>query len=90
MLRVAVVMGKMHSGGKKNLVMEYYRHIDRNKVQFDFICDADSNAIPKDEIEALGGRVYVITPYQHLAKNVSEMRRIFRKNQYKIVHAYNN
>lgn len=90
MLRVAVVMGKMHSGGKKNLVMEYYRHINRNKVQFDFICDADSNAIPKDEIEALGGRVYVITPYQHLAKNVSKMRRIFRKNQYKIVHAYNN
>lgn len=90
MIRVAVVMGKMHSGGKKNLVMEYYRHINRNKVQFDFICDEDSNAIPKDEIEALGGRVYVITPYQHLMKNISEMRRIFRKNQYKIVHAYNN
>ena len=47
----------MHSGGKKNLVMEYYRHIDRTKIQFDFICDKDSNAVPIEEIEELGGRV---------------------------------
>ncbi len=32
MERIAVIMGKMHSGGKKNLVMEYYRHIDRSRV----------------------------------------------------------
>ena len=36
MERIAIIMGKMHSGGKKNLVMEYYRHIDREKIQFDF------------------------------------------------------
>lgn len=83
-------MGKMHSGGKKNLVMEYYRHIDRSKVQFDFICDADSNAIPKDEIESLGGKVFVITPYQHIFKNMSEMYHIFKKGHYPIVHGYNN
>ena len=52
--RIAVIMGKMHSGGKKNLVMADYRHIDRSKIQFDFICDEDSNAIPTDEIEELG------------------------------------
>ena len=49
-MRIAVIMGKMDSGGKKNLVMEYYRHIDREKIQFDFICDADSQAIPDEEI----------------------------------------
>ena len=64
MFRVAAVMGKMNSGGKKNLVMEYYRHIDRSQVQFDFLCDADSNSIPEDEIAALGGKVYVVAPYQ--------------------------
>ena len=32
--------------------MEYYRHIDRDKVQFDFICDSDSQAIPDEEIES--------------------------------------
>ena len=70
MIRIAVVVGKMNSGGKKNLVMEYYRHIDHSKIQFDFICDADSQAIPQEEIGALGGRVYKIAPYQNILKNM--------------------
>ena len=90
MMRIAVVMGKMNSGGKKNLVMEYYRHIDRTKLQFDFICDSDSNAIPVDEIKSLGGKIYLITPYQNILKNIADMREIFKKNNYKIVHGYNN
>jgi hypothetical protein len=37
MIRVAIVAGKVDSGGKKNLIMEYYRHVNRDEVQFDFI-----------------------------------------------------
>lgn len=90
MIRVAVIMGKMHSGGKKNLVMEYYRNIDRTKVQFDFICDRDSNAIPKEEIESLGGKVYIVEPYQRLLKNMKETYKILKNGKYDIVHGYNN
>lgn len=89
MERVAVIMGKMHSGGKKNLVMEYYRNIDKSKVQFDFFCDTDSNAIPQEEIEKLGGRVYRVAPYQNIFKNMSQMKAICKKNKYKIMHSYN-
>lgn len=89
MERIAVIMGKMHSGGKKNLVMEYYRHIDRTKFQFDFICDSDSNAIPKEEIEILGGRYYEIAPYKNIIKNMSQMRSICKQNNYKVMHGYN-
>ena len=90
MIRVAVVMGKMHAGGKKNLVMEYYRHIDKEIVQFDFICDEDSNSIPFEEIEALGGRVFVVPPYQKIIANMKAMKRIFRENNYQILHGYNS
>lgn len=90
MVRVAVVMGKMHAGGKKNLVMEYYRHIDRNRVQFDFICDTDSNSVPKEEIEALGGRVYLIPPYQNIFANMKAMKKVFKENSYQILHGYNS
>lgn len=89
MERVAVVMGKMHSGGKKNLVMEYYRHIDRTQLQFDFICDEDSNAIPEAEIKELGGRVYIVVPYQHIFTQMRQMKALFLKNHYKIMHSYN-
>lgn len=90
MIRVAVIIGKMDSGGKKNLVMEYYRHIDRNQVQFDFICDADSQAIPEEEIISLGGRVYKITPYQNIVFNMIDIYRLCKRNKYSVMHAYNS
>ena len=80
----------MNSGGKKNLIMEYYRHIDRNKVQFDFICDSDSEAIPDQEIKSLGGRVYRIPPYQYIFANMKAMKKLFIENKYPVVHAYNS
>ena len=89
-IRVAIVIGKMDSGGKKNLVMEYYRHIDRSKIQFDFICDSDSQAIPDEEIKNLGGRVYRIPPYQHIFANMKEMKRICMENEYPVMHAWNS
>ena len=59
MIKVAVIGGPILSGGKKNLIMEYFRHIDKTQVQMDIVCNDDSNAIPQEEIEALGGaRVY--------------------------------
>lgn len=89
MERIAVIVGKMHSGGKKNLIMEYYRNIDRSKFQFDFICDKDSNAIPHEEIEELGGKVYLVTPYENIFKNIIDIYKICKKNKYDIIHAYN-
>lgn len=90
MIRIAVIMGKMDSGGKKNLVMEYYRHIDREKVQFDFICDSDSQAIPDEEIQSLGGRIYRIAPYQRIIQNMLDIRKLCIKNRYQVMHAYNS
>lgn len=90
MIRVAIVGGKIDSGGKKNLIMEYYRHIDRSKIQFDFICDSDSQAIPFEEISNLGGRVYQVAPYQNIVKNMLGICRVFKENKYLVVHAYNS
>ena len=90
MIRVAIIGGKIDSGGKKNLIMEYYRHIDREQVQFDFICDSDSQAIPYEEIEALGGRVYEIRPYQQIIGNMIDIYKLCKQNNYKVMHAYNS
>ena len=65
-IRVAQIVGKMNGGGVEAVVMNYYRHIDRSKVQFDFLIDSDSSLVPREEIESLGGRVFEIPPYQHV------------------------
>ncbi len=89
-IRVAQVVGKMLGGGVEAVVMNYYRHIDRSKVQFDFLVDADSTLVPRDEIESLGGRVFEIPPYQHVAEYQRELQRLFKQEGWKIVHSHIN
>lgn len=89
-VRVAQVVGKMVGGGVEAVVMNYYRHIDRGKVQFDFLVDSDSTLVPRDEIESLGGRVFEIPPYQHVAEYQRELQRLFKQEGWKIVHSHIN
>lgn len=80
-------MGKMENGGVEAVVMNYYRQIDRRKIQFDFIVDNDSTCPQEQEILSLGGRVIRIAPYQKIIANMRDLKQIFQKNKYKIVHA---
>lgn len=89
-IRVAQIIGKWLGGGVESVVMNYYRNIDRNKIQFDFICDNDSTNIPYAEIESLGGKVILIPPYQKVIKYHKELKRILKKGNYKIVHSHIN
>lgn len=89
-VRVAQIIGKWVGGGVESVVMNYYRYIDRTKIQFDFICDEDSTNIPYDEIEQLGGRVILVPPYQKVFEYQKELIKIFKDNNYKIVHSHIN
>lgn len=86
-IRVAQIVGKMVGGGVEAVVMNYYRHIDRSKVQFDFLVDEDSTRVPEEEITALGGRVFRIPPYQHPIRYRRELIRLMREQQWPIVHS---
>lgn len=89
-IRIAHIMGKMNSGGVESFVMNYYRNIDRTKVQFDFIIDSDSTIVPKEEIEMLGGKIIEIPPYQKIFSYIKELKKILNENEYKIVHSHLN
>lgn len=89
-IRIAQIVGKWLGGGVEAVVMNYYRHLDHSKIQFDFICDDDSTNIPYDEIEKLGGKVILIPPYQKVFKYQRELRRVLRDGKYKIVHSHIN
>ncbi len=89
-IRVAHIMGKMMSGGVESVVMNYYQHIDKEKVQFDFIVDEDSTYIPYEEIELMGGRVIIVPPYQKIFSYINNLMKILKENNYKIVHSHLN
>lgn len=87
---IAHVIGKWLGGGVESVVMNYYRNIDKNKFQFHFLCDSDSTNIPYEEIEALGGKVILIPPYQNVIKYHRELKRVLKENNYKIIHSHIN
>ena len=55
-IRVLQVMPAMDAGGMETFVMNVYRTVDRDKVQFDFLYHYDKPCFFDDEITRLGGR----------------------------------
>ena len=56
MLRVLQVVNIMDRAGLETMLMNYYRCIDRDKIQFDFLTHRDFRADYDDEIISLGGK----------------------------------
>ena len=57
-IRILQILHSMNRGGAENALMNYYRHVDRNCIQFDFLLTDQSKCQFEDEILALGGRVF--------------------------------
>ena len=89
-IRIAQIVGKWVGGGVEAVIMNYYKNIDHNKIQFDFICDSDSINIPYEEIESLGGRVILVPPYEKVIKYHKQLKKVLKENNYQIVHSHIN
>jgi len=89
-IRVAHIIGKWLTGGVTAVVMNYYKNIDRSKVQFEFIIDEDSDFVPCEEISELGGKIHIIPPYQKIIAYHKSLLKLFRERNYRIVHSHIN
>ena len=89
-LRIAQIMGKLWAGGVEMVVFNYYRAIDKSKVQFDFYYDADSTVEPPQDLIEMGARFFKLPPYQKLPQYVKELKEHFEENKYLIVHSHLN
>ena len=90
-IRILQILGIVAGGGVEAVIMNYYRHIDRTRVQFDFIIHKDSPVDIKEEVAAMGGRVYEVTPYyRNPIAFTLEIYRIIQSGHYHIVHSNMN
>lgn len=60
--RVLQVVTIMNRGGAETMIMNYYRNMDRDKIQFDFLVHRKERGVYDDEIETLGGKIYRTDP----------------------------
>lgn len=81
----------MDRAGLETMLMNYYRNIDRNQVQFDFLTHRPDSGDYDSEITSLGGRIYRAPRLypQNYIRYFSYMNRFFLEHpEYKIVHSH--
>lgn len=91
MERILQVVTYMGRGGIETMLMNYYRRIDRSKIQLDFLVHRDFRADYDDEIEALGGHIYRVSPMNPLSGNYRKaLTAFFKDHAYGVVHCHLN
>lgn len=90
-IRVLQIIGIVAGGGVEAVVLNYYKHIDRTKVQFDFIVHNDNKIDITQKVEAMGGKVYKVTPYyKNPIAFMWDIYKVIKRHHYRIVHSNMN
>lgn len=89
-IRILHIVTYMGRGGLETMLMNYYRHIDKSKVQFDFLVHRDFEADYDREILDLGGRIYRISRLNPFSfKYHKELNNFFKNHpEYQIIHVH--
>lgn len=90
MKRVLQIMGGLNRGGLESFVMNIYRVIDRNEVQFDFLLTQISGGEYVNEAKSLGANVYSVPPRNKgVKKHLQSLDIFFREHhEYIAVHEH--
>ena len=89
-IRVAQVIGNAGAGGVEACIMNYYKAIDKTKIQFDFFVEQESVIINKKDVESMGGKVIIIPSYKNVFKYMKTLEKLFKEGNYDIVHSNMN
>lgn len=90
-IRVLLLFTIMDRGGAETMVMNYYRHIDRQQIQFDFMVHRERRGAYDDEIESMGGRIYRMPPIypQNFMRYKKMLKEFFDEHdEYQIIHSH--
>lgn len=90
-VRVLQIIGLACGGGVESVILNYYRNIDKDKVQFDFVVHKHPLKSFVDEAEIYGGRIYEVTAYtKNIFTFTYEIYKIIKNGHYDIVHSNMN
>ncbi len=92
MIRVLHSVSNMARAGVESFIMNYYRHMDRGQIQFDFLANKREPGAFEPEIERLGGHVYRSPGFNPLKfpKYVAFLRKLFADNpDMRLIHVHN-
>ena len=91
-IRVLQVVTILNRGGEETMIMNYYRKMNRNEIQFDFLTHRSEVGDYEEEIRTMGGRIYRAFPIRPWSyKQYQKWLDVFfqeHKNEFAAVHAH--
>lgn len=93
-LHLIMTYREVHSaGGVETFLMNVYRKLDRQKLQFDFATTAATTfGIFCDEIHSMGGKIFELKIYGNTLKSRFKsffaLRRFLKQNRYTVIHIH--
>lgn len=92
-LRILHILTSLDMGGIETLLMNYYRTLDRDFIQFDFLLHRDGEFSYTKEIIKMGGKIFHVSNYDPLSiKYHKDLNEFFMRHsqEYDIVHCHLN
>lgn len=93
-IRILQSLGSLGIGGNELFVMNFFRNIDKEKFQIDFVIYDDSRMDFYDEVLALGGKVHICksTHNNRILRIIGEAIKTYhllKKEKYDVIHCHN-
>lgn len=85
-----ILPGNMNQGGIENFIMNVYRRINKDIIQFDFVVHSKEKNFYEDEINQLGGKIYRISyKTKNYQKYKQDMEQLLEKHkEYNVIHIH--
>lgn len=89
-VRVLHVNGILNRGGAESRLMDIYKHIDREKIQFDFAHHTSATSHFSKDIKSLGGQIYVLPRFnlKNFFKYIQAWSFLLKENEYDVIHGH--
>lgn len=85
-IRVLHIVGAIYPGGMENFIMNLYSNIDRSQLQFDIAVHAHKENDYTEQIEKMGGKVFVLPRLtKNPLKSLYALYRLVKTNKYPVV-----
>lgn len=90
-IRILQVLGRLDRGGAETMIMNLYRRMDREQLQFDFVIHTEDVCDYTQEVLRLGGRIYSVKPFRASTALAykKQWRLFFREHsEYHVIHGH--
>ena len=91
-MKVLHILEGLFPGGTENVVMNWNRYVQHSLFQFDFLINNTEKIYYKEEIENLGGKIWITqrrkAGIKSIVKYTTEVYHILKKNHYDAVIAH--